>query len=306
MKTNVRKTVNRSWVTTREYPFEGRYLDLDGLQYHYLDEGHGDPVVMVHGNPTWSYYYRRLVAALRDSHRTIVPDHIGCGFSSVPKDSQYPYTLDRRVDDLERLLDELGIDSNITLVVHDWGGMIGMAYAARHPERMRRFVVFNTSAFPLPPDKTFPRALSWCRSPLGAFLVRGLNLFCRSAARVGCKRNPMAEEVRRGYLAPYDSWEHRRAVHRFVQDIPLQPTDRAYSTVMSVEQSLEKFQDLPMQIFWGELDFVFDRHFLQGWRDRFPQAEVHSFPDGGHYILEDAFDEIVPHVRRFLATDTES
>src|SRR5205823_3246531 len=111
------------------------------------------PVVMLHGNPTWSFYYRNLVLSLRDSYRTIVPDHIGCGLSDKPDDSRYRYTLESRVTDLEALLEHLGVTCDITLVVHDWGGMIGLAYAVRHPERIRRLVILNTGAFHLPRTK---------------------------------------------------------------------------------------------------------------------------------------------------------
>ncbi|MDH3999398.1 MAG: alpha/beta fold hydrolase, partial [Desulfuromonadales bacterium] len=118
-----------------DYPFENNFLDLNGLKYHYLDEGQGDVVVMVHGNPSWSYYYRNLAKALRDDYRVIAPDHIGCGLSDKPGDDAYEYTLRQRVDDLDALLAHLDVNEKITLVVHDWGGMIGMAYAARYPER---------------------------------------------------------------------------------------------------------------------------------------------------------------------------
>jgi haloalkane dehalogenase len=284
-----------------DYPFTGRYLSVGDLRYHYLDEGHGDPVVMVHGNPTWSFYYRNLVLALRDAHRCIVPDHIGCGRSDKPDDSRYDYTLRSRADDLEALLDHLGVRENVTLVLHDWGGMIGMAYATRHPDRIKRLVLFNTAAFPLPAAKRFPPALTLCRTPLlGALLVRGLNAFCRAAARVGCKRRPMPPDVRAGYLAPYDSWANRIAVHRFVQDIPLRPGDRAYDLLREVEAGLNHFQNVPTLICWGEQDFVFDRHFLAEWERRLPRAEVHRFADAGHYVLEDCPDEIVPLVREFL------
>ncbi len=284
-----------------DYPFAAHFLDRQGLRYHYLDEGHGDPVVMVHGNPTWSFYYRHLVLALRDSHRCVVPDHIGCGRSDKPDDSRYRYTLKSRVDDLEALLDHLGLQDNLTLVLHDWGGMIGMAYASRHPERIKRLVILNTAAFSLPATKRFPLALTLCRVPLlGAILVRGCNAFCRSAARVCCQRRPMPPDVRAGYLAPYDSWANRIAVHRFVQDIPLKPSDPAYEIVSDVEKALPRFKDVPMLICWGEQDFVFDRHFLDEWRRRFPRAEVHAFADAGHYILEDCRAEVVPLVCDFL------
>ncbi len=281
----------------------GRDFDRDGLRLHYLDEGAGEPVVMVHGNPTWSFYYRNLVEALSGRYRAIVPDQIGCGLSDKPDDSRYAYTLESRVDDLGALLDHLGVDRGITLVVHDWGGMIGMAYAARHPERVARLVVLNTGAFPLPASKPFPWPLWICRNTrLGAWLVRGGNAFCRIAARVGCKRRPMGPDLRAAYMAPYDSWASRIAVLRFVQDIPLRPTDRGSDIVRSTANALDQFADRPVLIAWGLKDFVFDRHFLDEWTRRFPGAEVLRFEDGGHYILEDAGEAIIPRIQSFLAS----
>lgn len=288
-------------MVVKHYPFAANYLDLDGLRYHYLDEGSGPPVVMVHGNPSWSFYYRNLVLALSGSHRCIVPDHIGCGLSDKPGDDHYDYSLSRRVDDLGRLIDHLGLEEKITLVVHDWGGMIGMAWAVRNPERVARLVIMNTAAFPLPKLKPFPLSLRICRDTfIGTLLVRGLNAFAKGAAVVGCKRNPMSPELRRLYCLPYDSWQNRIATLRFVQDIPLSPGDRGYDIVTAVSEGIAQFRTLPMLILWGELDFVFDRHFLAEWHYRFPGAELHTYPDCGHYILEDARDEVVPLIREFL------
>ena len=162
-----------------EYPFASNYIDLNGLKYHYLDEGSGDPVVMVHGNPSWSFYYRDLAKELRNNYRVIVPDHIGCGLSDKPDDSRYSYTLQQRVDDLDALLEHLDIGDKVTLVVHDWGGMIGMAWASRHPEKIARLVILNTAAFHLPEAKPFPLGLKICRDTgLGTFLVRGSEPVC--------------------------------------------------------------------------------------------------------------------------------
>ena len=245
------------------YPFTGKFLEREGLRYHYLDEGNGAPVVMVHGNPSWSFYYRNLVLALRNRYRCIVPDHIGCGFSDKPGDTLYDYTLARRVDDLEQLLEHLEIKENITLVLHDWGGMIGMAYAVRHPERIKRLVILNTGAFHLPAHKPFPLGLRICRDTVfGSLLVRGLNAFSVAASYVGCKRNPMNAELRALYQLPYDSWQNRIATLRFVQDIPLKPGDRGFDLVTSVADGINRFKELPIMVCWGELDFVFDSHFL--------------------------------------------
>jgi pimeloyl-ACP methyl ester carboxylesterase len=287
---------------TKYYPFSGHYLALDGLRLHYLDEGSGEPVLMLHGNPTWSFYYRNLVFALRGRYRCIVPDHMGCGLSDKPGDDLYDYTLEQRVSDLEQLLDELKIDSGITLVLHDWGGMIGMAFAVRNPSRIRCLVILNTAAFHLPREKRLPLSLRICRDTLlGALLVRGLNAFSLAASFVCCKKNPMPKELRRAYRLPYDSWQNRIATLRFVQDIPLAPDDRSYDLVSKTDQGIAAFRALPMAIFWGEKDFVFDRTFLAEWKRRFPNAEVHSYPDAGHYILEDMKDEVVPLIEDFLA-----
>jgi len=288
-------------VTPEMYPFTGKYfVQKNGLRLHYLDEGSGKPVVMVHGNPSWSFYYRGLALALKDTRRVIVPDHIGCGLSDKPGDDRYDYTLASRVEDLEALLDSLNLTDKITLVVHDWGGMMGLAAAVRRPERIEKIVVLNTGAFFLPGGKSFPAALRLVRTPLGALLVRGFNAFARGAAWVGCKRSRMPAALRAAYAAPYDSWANRIATLRFVQDIPLAPGDKAYRVVDETQAKLGSLAGLPMLICWGLLDFVFDRHFLAEWRRRFPNARVHSFPDCGHYILEDAAAEVIPLVKDFI------
>jgi pimeloyl-ACP methyl ester carboxylesterase len=280
----------------------GRDFDRGGLKLHYLDEGSGESVVLLHGNPTWSFYFRHLVDSLRGTHRVIVPDHIGCGMSDKPDDSRYEYTLASRVDDLELLLDHLGLDRELTLIMHDWGGMIGMAYAARHPKRIARLVVSNTAAFHKPSAKPMPRALAICRdSSWGAFLVRGLNLFCNGTAWIGCKRQPMTRELRRAYAAPYDSWKDRIAILRFVQDIPLSPSDRSYELVTWVQDRLDLLRAVPMLVVWGMRDFVFDHHFLDEWTRRFPEARVERFTQAGHYVFEDEAAAINGFVTSFLA-----
>lgn len=282
------------------YPFASRYFDRGGLKLHYFDEGRGEPVVMVHGNPSWSLHFRELAKALRGSHRVLALDHIGMGLSDKPGDEAYDYTLKSRVDDLEALLEDRGLREGLTLVLHDWGGMIGMAYACRRPERIKRLVILNTAAFLLPAGRALPWPLRLSRTPLGALLIRGLNAFSLAAAYVGCSRRPMSGELRRAYVAPYDSWANRIATLRFVQDIPLRPGDKAYDLVREVEDRLPRLEQVPMLLCWGGKDFVFDDHFLAEWRRRFPKAEVRLFPEAGHYVLEDAAEEIIPLVRSFL------
>jgi haloalkane dehalogenase len=181
--------------------------------------------------------------------------------------------------------------------------MIGMGYAARHPDRVKRIVASNTGAFPLPTAKRLPLGLWLGRNTrLGAWLILKRNAFCRAAARWCVTRRKMPADVRRMYLMPYDTPEHRVAVLKFVQTIPLKPTDPGYDIVRDTEASLAKFGSVPTLLLWGMTDFVFDRHFLAEWQKHFPHAEVHTWADGGHYLLEDAGDEAIIRVREFLAT----
>ena len=277
------------------YPFRPKYLALDGPRMYYVDRGQGPPVVMLHGNPTWSFYYRDLITGLCDRHRVIVPDHIGCGLSDKPQ--RYEYTLIKHIDNLERLLDHLGLD-DITLAVHDWGGAIGFGYACRHPQRVRRFIVFNTAAF----FGRVPLRIRACRVPVfGTVAVRGLNLFARLGVRMACRsKRRVTPEVKAGYLLPYHDFASRVAIHRFVQDIPTDATHPTYAVIQSIETKLPQFRDRPMLICWGMRDFCFTEAFLNGWIERFPEAQVYRFADAGHYVVEDAAEEMLPLIRDFL------
>ncbi len=283
------------------YDFQSHYLKRQGYRYHYLDEGQGESLVMLHGNPSWSFMYRELVRAFRDRYRTVVPDHIGCGLSDKPPREKYHYTLEERVSDLEALLDEIGINADITLIMHDWGGPVGMTYAARHPSRIARLIILNTAAFLLPAGKALHWSLSLCRnSQLAQFFILRFNAFARLAGYLGCRR-PMPRKIRRAYRGPYDSWQNRIATLRFIQDIPLTSADVSYGLLQQTQKNLYRFQQTPMLICWGERDFIFDADFLREWVKRFPEAQVHRFPGAGHYVLEEVSAAIVPLIRDFLA-----
>ena len=282
------------------YPFAGTYRNVNGYRMHALDEGQGETLIMLHGNPTWSFFFRDLVLGLRGTHRVIAPDHIGCGLSDKPDEKDYEYTLRRRVDDLAALIEQLDVRGPITLLMHDWGGMIGMAYAARFPQKIGRLVFLNTAAFHLPKTKKLPRTLWLCRkTPLGDFFIRDTGLFTSVLARWAVCR-PMAQSVREGYLLPYRAPQDRTALLHFVQDIPLEPGDPGYDLVSEVQAKLPSFRQTPTLILWGDRDFVFDHHFLAEWRTFLPSAEVHQFPNAGHYVLEDAGAEILPLILDFF------
>ncbi len=276
------------------YPFQSHYLKIDTLNYHYLDEGAGDAIVMLHGNPTWSFFYRRLILELRQDYRVIVPDHMGCGFSDKPQ--HYPYCLSSHIANLTHLLEHLNL-TRFSLFVHDWGGAIGLGYAVQHPDAIEKMVVFNTS-----PTLTnrFPMRILICRIPIiGEFLVRRLNFFVRAAVRMASVKK-LPAPVRSGFIMPYQTYDNRIAVHRFVQDIPLSSRHPSWALAARIQEQLGALTGKPMLICWGDRDFCFTSFFLEAWKKQYPHAIIHRFPQAGHYVLEDALDEILPLIQRFM------
>lgn len=286
-----------------EYPFTSHYFSQEavgGVSYnqHYLDEGSGPVVILVHGNPTWSFYYRNLVHKLvSKGFRCIVPDHMGCGFSDKPEN--YPYTLERRISDLERLIDHLGI-KKYSFVLHDWGGAIGMGVAGRNPQKIAKIALLNSAAFR---SKRIPLSIACLRLPkIGAILIRGLNVFARMATHMAVEV-PLSPVIKSGFLFPYRSWSDRVAVWNFVKDIPMHTSHPSYPSLEIVERNLALLKGKPIGLFWGERDFCFNEYFLKKWLQFFPYAEQHLYLKAGHYVLEDAKKEIIPEIEKFLSKE---
>lgn len=280
------------------YPFASHSLDLDGVRYHYLDEGQGPPLVLVHGNPTWSFYWREVIAALRGRYRVIAPDHIGCGLSDKP--ANYEYRLARHIANLQTLIERLDL-RNVTLVGHDWGGCIGLGAAGKMPARFARLALSNTGAFRM---AHIPWRIAVCRIPvLGKLAVQGLNGFVRAALGMATEKpERFTPDVRAGYLAPYDRWSHRIATHRFVLDIPVRPEHPSYAALLEVEQNLARLKHLPVLLAWGMRDWCFTPQFLARFQEFFPQAETVRFENAGHFVIEDAREDWLAAFERFLTT----
>ena len=301
----VEKTFNNKLLSTRGfedlYPFESNFIDINGHDLHYIDKGQGRPVIMVHGNPTWSFYFRNLIQELSNNFRAIALDHIGCGFSDKPDVQNYDYTLESRVKDLDTLINSLDINEKINLIVHDWGGMIGLAWAVDHIDRVDKIIITNTSGFLLPKTKNFPLML-WLVKYIKFFAVPallGFNAFAKIALLL-CSKKGLPKKVKKGLIAPYNSWKNRIATLKFVQDIPIDKSDISFPMVNHVDKHIKDLKECDLMFLWGAKDFVFDLTFLNEFRQRFPQAQTHVFHDAGHYLFEDKPKETTDKIKAFL------
>ena len=289
--------------TWRElYPYESHHLSLDGQRCHYVDEGAGETLLFVHGNPTWSFYWHPLVEAFKSSHRCVAVDHIGCGLSDKPSD--YPYTLTSHIANLTQLIKSLEL-TNVTLLAHDWGGAIGLGATLEVPERFSRIVLFNTGAFPPP---YIPLQIRACRMPLlGRLAVQGLNAFSRCALTMATEKpEVMTAQVKAGLLAPYDNWSHRTAVYRFVKDIPASARHPTWQVLQQIEARLPTLANKPVQILWGMRDWCFRPECLERFERIWPHAEVCKIDDAGHYVVLDASDRIQAELAEFLCRQPTS
>lgn len=275
------------------YPFRSNFLQLGNHNLHYVDEGSGQPMLMLHGNPTWSFYYRNLISTFSAQFRTVVPDHMGCGLSDKPQD--YPYHLETHIQNTYKLIKFLDL-KKIILVVHDWGGAIGFGLMTRYPELFDKVIILNTAAFT---SVHIPRRIDFLRThKLGEFLTRRFNLFAWPATFMTTTKK-LPKKIKQGYLLPYDSWDNRIAVARFVQDIPMDQVHPSFKTLQEIESRLQTLHH-PKLILWGGKDFCFDRHFFERFVELYPEANAHWYANAGHYVLEDALTDVSARIWEFI------
>jgi haloalkane dehalogenase len=277
------------------FPFQPKELELGGTKLRYIDAGSGKPVLMVHGNPTWSFYWHELIRDLQPNYRCIAPDHIGCGYSDKPQ--SYSYTLDQHIQNLVHLIEHLDL-KQITLVAHDWGGAIGMGALVRLKERFEKIVLLNTAAFPPP---YFPLRIRACRFPIfGRWAVQGLNLFARAATVMATeRRGGLPPAVTAGLLAPYDSWANRIATYQFVRDIPTSAHQPTWLRLAAIEAQLPTLPQKKLLI-WGMRDWCFRPECLRRFQDHWVDADVEERPQAGHYVILDEPEVVIPRIREFL------
>jgi haloalkane dehalogenase len=269
------------------------------VRLHYVDEGPRDSqhtILAVHGNPTWSFYYRSIVTKFRDSHRVVAIDHVGCGESDKP--ASYDYCLTKHTENLVRLIDTLGL-THVTLVVHDWGGAIGLGAAVERQSCIKNILVLNTGAFPPP---YIPLRIAACRWPwIGSFAMRYFNAFAWTATFMAIDRLPrLSPEAKAGLLAPYDSPAHRIAIDRFVQDIPMKPSHRTYQVLEQLEKRLPELANKRIHFVWGMKDWCFRSECMERMAKAWPNATRRELADVGHYVMEEAPSEVCEELAKLL------
>lgn len=277
------------------YPFQTRAIDLDGLRLSFVDEGPAGapPVVLLHGNPAWSFLYRNIIPRLSARYRVIAPDHIGFGLSDKPRDPAY-YTLDRHIQNFTALVRALDL-KDLTLVLHDWGGPIGLGHAVGDPGNIARLVLMNTWAFVPPANYRLPRALRLARGPLGEFLVARMNLFVTRGLRMGTCR-PVPGAVMDAYKFPFPDAASRAGVLAFPRMIPLREGDAAYARMLEVQNGLKSIT-APVQILWGLRDPVLTRLPAYLLRDAFKNSSEPVFlRHASHFIQEDAPEAVAAKI----------
>lgn len=278
--------VRPTWVDDALFPFESHFVDIAGARVHYIDEGDGPVFLALHGNPTWSFLYRHIVHGLKDRFRCIALDYPGFGLSTAP--AGYGHTIAEHAQVVQGFVEQLDL-RDVTLMVQDWGGPIGFWVATREPERFRAFVIGNTWAWPVTGDRT----IAWFAKLMGSdvpggFLIKRADVFTNLFMRVGIRRKKLTEAERAMYKAPHPTAESRIPMHLMPREILT-----ATPLLAEIERGLDALSAKPALIVWGEKDQAFKQAQRRRWEQTFPNHTTHILRGAGHYIQEDAPEEIV-------------
>jgi haloalkane dehalogenase len=281
------------WIDREEYPFRSHYLELEAGRMHYLDEGEGEPLVMLHGNPTWSFLYRGVIKRLRGEYRCVAPDYLGFGLSDKPL--EWGYHPGEHAANLEALIDRLKL-RRITLVVQDWGGPIGLSYAAANPENIARLVVINSWAWPVNRDPYYVLFSTLMGGPIGRMLIRRYNVFVRTVMPlVFGDRRRLSADAHAHYIAPLAHPEDRTGCLRFPGQII-----GVSEWLGRIWTRLSALRHLPLLCVWGMKDLAFREKELRRWQESFSDVRTVRLPSVGHYVQEEAPGDLAEAMERFL------
>jgi len=282
-----------AWIDRKEYPFAPHFLQLEMGRMHYIDEGIGEPVVMAHGNPTWSFLYRHLIKGLSKKHRCVVMDHIGFGLSDKPWD--WSYHPEDHAKNLKLLIEKLEL-KDITLVVQDWGGPIGLSYAIDSPENVKRLVLMNTWMWSVKGDSYYEWFSRFMGGTVGRFLIKRFNFFVRVVMKKATG-NPskLPAPVHQHYFKALEKPEERKGCWTFPKRI-IGSSD----WLDSLWARRDKIRDKPALILWGMKDIAFRNQELNRWVSLFSNCEVRKYDDVGHFVQEEKGNDLCPVIDDFL------
>ncbi|WP_242927779.1 alpha/beta fold hydrolase [Pontibacter vulgaris] len=281
------------WLDTKEYPFESNFLELEAGKMHYIDEGQGSPIVMIHGTPSWSFLYRNLIKILKKNHRCIAMDLIGFGLSDKPED--WSYKPRAHADNFEKLMEHLQL-KDITLLVHDFGAPIGLAYAIKHPQNVKNIVMLNTWTWSLARHQKLSKASKYLVGPLGKFLYNKLNTTNSAAvSELFDEETKLPKSIQQQYVQALGNPEDRVGTLACARE--LVGVSKWYDELW---QDRKKIQDIPTLILWGERDKHVKIEALQTWKEFFHECYVIHFEDSGHFLQEENADEVACFVHNFI------
>ena len=286
------------WIDKKEYPFKSHFLPLTMGRMHYVDEGNGSPIVMVHGNPTWSFLYRHLIKGLSKTHRCIAMDHIGFGLSDKP--TEWSYLPEEHARNLEALLHHLDL-KEITLIVHDWGGPIGLAYAIHHPDNVKNIILMNTWMWSAKGDPHYERFSKMIGGPIGRFLIKRFNFFVRVIMKQAMgDKSKLPPAIHQHYLKVARTPEERKGSWVFPKQI-IGSSD----WLSHLWSQRDKLKEKPTLILWGKKDIAFRKKELEQWSALFLNKEVVVLEGVGHFVQEEKGEELCPIIERFLKQEQE-
>jgi haloalkane dehalogenase len=285
------------WLDQKEYPFAPRSFAIEGQVMHYLDEGQGEAVVMVHGTPEWSFAYRKLIKDLRQQYRVIAPDNLGFGLSDKP--SHLSYAPEQQAARLEQFINHLRLPS-FTLVVHDFGGPIGLAYALNYPERIKRLVIMNTFMWSVKDEPFYGNFSRLMHTVLGRWLYLDLNVSPRLILKmVYADKTKLTPALHQHYLKVFPDHESRHALLAYARSFT--DSSRWFN---SLWQARERIKETPALILWGMKDTAFREKELKRLESVFTHATTVRLEQVGHFVQDEAGEEILPIIKDFLADTT--
>jgi len=281
------------WLDREEYPFKPHFFLTPAGNMHYVDEGSGEPVVFVHGNPAWSFEFRKLIKDFSMTNRCIAPDLIGFGLSDKP--AGWSYLPEEQAKNLDLFLESLPL-KNITLVVGDWGGPIGLSYALSHPEKIKNIVITNTWLWSVRSDWYYQAFSTLVGGPVGRWLIRNHNFFAGTIVKsLFGDKSRLTPEIHAQYLMPLSKPDERKGTWVFPGEI-IGSSD----WLQSLWDNHDVLQGKNILIAWVMKDIGFREKELKTWMHAFPRAKVARFEDAGHFVAEEKPDELIAEIKNLI------